>query len=224
MNTKKILNWLDENILLVLCGFLIAFIPLYPKIPLFSPIESYIVRVRLEDIFVLIAAAIWFIQYYRQKIVIRDKWVVGLIAAYAFAGLLSIISALLITKTVPFEAIHLGKTLLHYFRYLEYFVLFFLTMSAVKSRKDFTLLLTVVVITVLGVSMYGFAQKYYYWPVYSTMNREFSKGIRLYLTEHARVQSTFGGHYDLAAYLVIMLPLLLSASYFSIKKRVAIPL
>src|SRR4030042_1668155 len=37
------------------------------------------------------------------------------------------------------------------------------------------------------------------------MNREFSKGIKLYLTEHARVLSTFGGHYDLAAYLMIAL-------------------
>ncbi|HEX7017650.1 MAG TPA: hypothetical protein VF209_01955 [Patescibacteria group bacterium] len=222
MTTQKIIHWLDENILLVLCGFLIAFIPLYPKIPLFSPIESYIVRVRMEDIFVFIAAVVWFVQYLRRKILIKDKLVVGFIAAYAFAGLLSIISAVLITKTVPLEAIHLGKTLLHYFRYLEYFVLFFLTMSAIKSRQDFKVLLTVIVITVLGVSLYGFGQKYYYWPVYSTMNREFSKGIRLYLTEHARVQSTFGGHYDLAAYLVIVLPLLLSASYFTLKRRVAI--
>ncbi|KKT78109.1 MAG: O-antigen polymerase, partial [Parcubacteria group bacterium GW2011_GWF2_44_8] len=54
---------------------------------------------------------------------------------------------------------------------------------------------------------------YFYWPVYSTMNREFSKGLRLYLTPHARVQSTFGGHYDLAAYLVILLPLLLALTF-----------
>ncbi|MBI2012414.1 O-antigen ligase family protein [Candidatus Curtissbacteria bacterium] len=39
------------------------------------------------------------------------------------------------------------------------------------------------------------------------MNREFSKGVRLYLTEHARVLSTFGGHYDLAAYLMVVLTL-----------------
>ena len=45
------------------------------------------------------------------------------------------------------------------------------------------------------------------------MNREFSKGMRLYLTEHARVQSTFGGHYDLGAYLVIILPILLALTY-----------
>ena len=38
------------------------------------------------------------------------------------------------------------------------------------------------------------------------MNREFAKGMKLVLTPHARVQSTFGGHYDFAAYLVLLLP------------------
>ena len=50
---KKVLAWIDENGLLILTGFLIAFIPLFPKIPFFSPIEQYNVRVRLEDVFVL---------------------------------------------------------------------------------------------------------------------------------------------------------------------------
>ena len=55
---KALLNYLDNNIILFLSVFLLAFIPLFPKIPLFSPIEEYIVRVRLEDIFVLITVII----------------------------------------------------------------------------------------------------------------------------------------------------------------------
>jgi O-antigen ligase len=35
----------------------------------------------------------------------------------------------------------------------------------------------------------------------------------LYLTEHARVQSTFGGHYDLAAFLVIVLNLAVALAF-----------
>jgi hypothetical protein len=58
------------------------------------------------------------------------------------------------------------------------------------------------------VSIYGYGQKYLSWPVYSTMNREFAKGWRLVLTEFARVNSTFAGHYDLAAFTVIALPLM----------------
>lgn len=69
----------------------------------------------------------------------------------------------------------------------------------------------------MAVAIYGYGQRYHYWPVYSTMNREFSKGIRLYLTENARVQSTFAGHYDLGAYLVIVLPILLGIGY-TVKK------
>ncbi|KXK12267.1 MAG: hypothetical protein UZ22_OP11002000066 [Microgenomates bacterium OLB23] len=40
------------------------------------------------------------------------------------------------------------------------------------------------------------------------MNPEFAKGRILFLTPEARLSSTFAGHYDLAAYLVLMLPLL----------------
>jgi len=51
------------------------------------------------------------------------------------------------------------------------------------------------------------------------MNREFSKGIKLYLTEFARVQSTFAGHYDMAAYLVVVLPIVLAFA-FQVKRNI----
>ena len=58
---KKFTNWFDENILFVFSTFLLAFIPLYPKIPLFDIIPGYIVRVRLEDIFITIAGLLWLV-------------------------------------------------------------------------------------------------------------------------------------------------------------------
>jgi hypothetical protein len=60
---------------------------------------------------------------------------------------------------------------------------------------------------ILGASVYGFGQKYAGWPAIQTMNREFSKGELLYLRKHARVSSTFAGHYDLAAFMVLALPI-----------------
>lgn len=209
---RTFFTWLDDHILLLLSGFLLAFIPLFPKIPLWSPIEQYIVRVRLEDFILLLTVAIWGIQVLRKKVKWRSSmtWMIGL---YALAGLLSVLSAVFITKTVPLQPLHVGKTLLHYFRYLEYFSFFFVMFSAVQSKKDAWKLLVVFAVTVISISIYGYGQKYHYWPVYSTMNREFSKGIRLYLTPHARVQSTFAGHYDMAAFLVLALPILLAVSY-----------
>lgn len=212
MSFRPILNWLDDHILLVLSSFLIAFIPLYPKLPLFEAIPGYIVRVRLEDILILITMIIWLVQVLRKKI----KWQTPLtfvIVLYALVGILSTVSGVLITKTVPAETLHIGKSLLHFFRYLEYFCLLFVAYASVTSAKHLKIMLGIITITIITITIYGFGQRFWYWPVYSTMNREFSKGVRLYLTEHARVQSTFGGHYDLAAYLVIMTPLLLTSHY-----------
>jgi hypothetical protein len=215
---KRFLHWLDDNILLLIAGFLLAFIPLYPKIPLWSPIEQYIVRVRLEDFFVLLGAGVWLIQVIRGKVKWRSHFF-WLILAYAIISLLSVLSALFVIKTVPLQPLHVGKTLLHYFRYLEYFSLFVIVFSAIKERSHVLKLILIFTLTVIGITAYGFGQKYYYFPVYSTMNREFSKGVRLYLTPHARVQSTFAGHYDMAAYLVVALPLLLALAYGTENKR-----
>ena len=214
---KKIINWLDQHILLLLSSFLLVFIPLFPKIPFFSPIEEYIVRVRAEDFLILLTFIIWLTQLIRKKVRFKS-FTTWIILSYAVVGLLSVISSLWVIKTVPLTQDHVLKTILHYFRYLEYFSLFFIFYSSISKPKDIKILLTTICLSLLGISIYGFGQKYYYWPVYSTMNREFSKGIRLYLTKHARVQSTFAGHYDLAAYLVIILPIVLALAYGA-KKR-----
>jgi hypothetical protein len=209
---KPFFQWLDDNLLAIWTGFLLAFIPLWPKIPLFSPIEQYIVRVRLEDIFILIGFIIWIIYFLRGKVDWKKPIVYALLA-YLAVGLASVLSAVFIIGTVPFEPLHLGKTLLHYFRNIQYFSLFFIAFSAVKSKTHIKIMLATICITLIAVSLYGYGQRNFYWPVYSTMNREFSKGVRLYLSEHARVQSTFAGHYDLGAYLVITLPILLAFGY-----------
>ena len=206
MRTSKLLAWIDRYLLLLLSSFLVAFIPLYPKIPLFDALPGYIVRVRLEDILVFLTLIVYLIQVLRKKIKWKNqinKW----IFAYIVVALLSIISGIFIIPTIPMEMLHIGKSMLHWFRYIEYFSLFFILYSSIQEKKDIKVIFYTLTFTVFAITFYGYGQKNWYWPVYSTMNREFSKGIRLYLTEHARVQSTFGGHYDLSAYLVILLPI-----------------
>ncbi|MEO8581090.1 MAG: hypothetical protein ABI425_00760 [Patescibacteria group bacterium] len=219
----RVLHWLDNHILLILSAFLFAFIPLYPKLPLADIIPGYIVRLRLEDLFVAATIVIYGIQILRKKAQWKTPFT-WIILAYSIVGILSTISAVYITKTIPLQPLHVGKTLLHYFRYLEYFSLFFVAYSAVKTKKDFTWMLAIFATTVVLISMYGYGQKFFYWPLYSTMNREFSKGQRLYLTEHARVQSTFGGHYDMAGYLAVALPMLLAIFFATKKWRWKVPL
>lgn len=204
---KKVSEFIDNNILLILSSILLIVIPLYPKLPLFDIIEGYIVRVRLEDFLILFTWLIFLFQVIKKRATLKTP-LTKIILAYTLVGLLSVLSGIFITKTIPLTQVHLLKSTLHYLRYLEYFTLFFIFYSAVKTRKDLKIIIYTFATSYILVGLYGIGQKYLYWPVYSTMNREFSKGIRLYLTEHARVQSTFGGHYDMAAYLVILLPII----------------
>ncbi len=215
---KQFLAIIDEQIIFWLASFLIVFIPLYPKIPLFSPIEQYIVRVRWEDVAILFTVIIWGIWWLRKKITVNARFakIIGLYLLFSF---LSVVSGIFLTKTIPMETIHIGKSMLHFFRYLEYFTLFFILYSAIKNKKDVIKLLGILSATLFAVTVYGLGQRYLYWPVFSTMNREFSKGIRLYLTEHARVQSTFAGHYDLGAWLVVVLPLIFALA-LNVKNKI----
>ncbi len=58
------------------------------------------------------------------------------------------------------------------------------------------------------VILYGLGQKFLGFPAFLTMNEEFAKGVPLRLPPTARFPSTFGGHYDLAAYLVLTIPIM----------------
>lgn len=220
---SAVFSFIDQWGLLAIAGFLLAFIPLYPKLPLADILPGYIVRLRIEDLLIAGASVLWFIQVFRKKISLHTPltWIVG---AYLVAGFLSSLSAIYWTKTVPMSEPHILKMFLHYGRRIEYFSLFFITFSAIQTKNQVKKFLAIFVISTALVGIYGLGQKYLYWPVYSTMNREFSKGLRLYLTEHARVQSTFGGHYDYAAFLVIGLPLILSLLFFVKNKKLKLGL
>lgn len=201
----KYLKWLDNHILEYLSFVLLIIIPLYPKLPIADIIPGYIVRLRVEDFLIAITFLIWLIQIARRKIKLLGNPLLVPILVYLAIGFISSLSAIYITKTVPAVNIHLEKLFLHYGRRIEYFSVFLIFFSSLKSLNQIKKYIYLSAIVLLGVAIYGFGQKYFYWPAYSTMNREFSKGITLYLTEHARVLSTFGGHYDLAAYLMMVL-------------------
>lgn len=202
---QKLLKWLDNHILEYLSFALLIFIPLYPKIPLADLIPGYIVRLRLDDLLVGFAFTIWIVWLIRKKVSLKDNPLLIPILIYILVGFISSLSALFITKTVPQSDVHIAKLFLNWARRIEYISVFFIFLSSVKSFKQVKKYVFTASVVLLLVAIYGFGQKYDYWPAFSTMNREFSKGVKLYLTEHARVLSTFGGHYDLAAYLMIVL-------------------
>lgn len=205
---KNLFHWLDNNILSILVGIFIFLIPLFPKIPIHSVNYTYI-SVRFEDIFTALLFIVYFIQLIRRKVTINKK-LLFLFALYWGAVFLSAFFNTYITKIIYIS--HLG--LLHAGRRVEYMGIFLIILSIVKTKKSFFKYLGLILFSLLLVNIYGLGQKFIGWPAVQTMNPEYAKGYLLYLTPEARISSTFAGHYDLAAYLVFLMPILLGFYFF----------
>lgn len=201
----KILKFIQNNLLLIITLFLLAFIPLYPKIPLVDIVNTW-VYIRVEDVIIALAWIIFFIHYWRKKATLKTPlsypilifWIVGAIAT--IHGVIFLFPKL--------AGLYPHLALLNFLRRVEYLSVFFLAFSAMKDKKFATPLIFTMAFTMLTVFAYGIGQKLFSFPAFLTMNEEFAKGIPLRLSQAARIPSTFGGHYDLAAYLTLLIPIM----------------
>ena len=187
----------------------LVFIPLYPKFPVFAVASTY-VQIRAEDFLI---AAIWIIFFLRFLVVKKIKFppVTFQIVIYLLVGLLSLISAIFITKNIVNSV-----GILHLLRRIEYMSLFFLTYWTCKEFSCQKYFLELTLVAAVGVLLYGLAQIYFKAPVISTMDAEASKGMALTLRPGVPLSSTFAGHYDLAVYLIMILSFL-TALFCSLK-------
>ena len=204
----KWLSWFDDNLVKILAAGFIFLIPLYPKFPL-KLIDYTYIAIRFEDLYVAFLTLISVIQLLRKKIQLNKQFLVPILAFWA-AVMLSFLWGAFVQKTVIYK--HLG--FLHSLRRIEYSVIFLIITSTIKTKKDFSLYLYCLILTVILVCLYGIGQKFLGFPAVQTMNPEFAKGYILYLTPEARISSTFSGHYDLAAYLVFLLPIVLGTFFW----------
>ncbi len=196
----------------IILAILITFIPLYPKFPLFN-VQSTYVAIRLDDIVIAACLLIWLIFQIKNKFPVFKEKITPLFIAYFIAILVSTLNAVLIFKTTNNQLL-----LLNAFRRFEYMSVFFITLKAVKNRRDFLYVYLFFIFTMLGIAAYGYGQKFFHFPVISTMNEEFSKGQLLQMNIWTRISSTFAGHYDLAAYLSVTLVITL-ALFIVIKNK-----
>lgn len=187
------------NIFRPIIAILILFIPLYPKFPLTSVDGTY-VAIRLDDVVIALAILIWAIYQLTHKFPILKIKITKLFLAYFAAIIASFITAFLVYQTDSTTLL-----LLHLARRFEYISLFFIAINSVKSKQDLKFSYIFLLIATALVSIYGYGQKYFQFPVISTMNSEFSKGQLLQMSTWTRINSTFAGHYDLAAFLSVVL-------------------
>ncbi len=190
---KEFLKYLVAGVILV--------IPLYPKFPLVS-VPGTFVSIRAEDLYMLFVVLIWFfcsLNDFRRTL--SQKITKAVILFFAIS-LVSVASGIFITKTVQ---PHIA--LLHWLRRVEYILPLFIGISIVKSQKDLSFFIKCLVIVIFYAFLYGVGQKYFDLPIITTQNYEYSKGIALRYTPGGHLTSTFAGHYDLATFLVFVLPI-----------------
>lgn len=203
---KRLIVWCRDNFFAASALFLLAFIPLYPKLPLFDVVQTW-VYVRLEDIIIACVLFLFVLFHIRKKTVPRT-YLTWPIAMYWGVGLVSaVVSIVFIGPHLTTFTPHL--TILHFARRIEYMMLFFVAFSQIrKNKKLLTPAIWTLGITVFFIAIYGAGQKFLGLPAFLTMNEEFAKGVPLRLPPTARIPSTFGGHYDLGAYMVMVIPIL----------------
>lgn len=210
----KFLN-VYKTILFWYAILLLVFIPLYPKFPLFN-VKGTFVAVRIEDFLILVSVLLWGLYLLlsrRLKDIFKDH-LSKAILLFFFIGAVSLFSSIFLTQTVE---IKLG--VFHYLRRIELMLLLPIFATLIQTKKQFLIIVITLITITLIVNIYALGQQYLDWPVVSTGNSEFAKGLILRLTPDARVNSTFAGHYDLAAFLAMILTLF-TALFWGIKKLI----
>lgn len=203
----KILTWISENMLFLISLFLLAFIPLYPKLPLID-IKNTWVYIRLEDFFVVLSLVVWVVLFLRRKIRLQTPLTLPIMIFWIIGAIATIHGVLLVFPTIA--NVFPNVAFLSFLRRIEYISLFFVAYAGIRDKRFLPYVVVVLTTTLVLVFLYGIGQKYVGLPAYLTMNEEFAKGAPIRLSSLSRVPSTFGGHYDLAAYLVLLIPILTS--------------
>ncbi|KKQ95694.1 MAG: hypothetical protein UV74_C0013G0301 [Candidatus Woesebacteria bacterium GW2011_GWB1_43_14] len=197
---------IDSNIKFGLAA-LILVVPLYPKFP-FLNIPGTQVAIRLEDLLIFIVLALWlFCSVEKIPKFMNNKIIIAFVLFWSIS-LVSTFSGVFITQTV---SAHIS--FLHWMRRVEYMFGFIIALDVIKKRGDLAFYLKLLTIDLFIIFLFGLGQKYLNWPVITTQNAEYAKGVALRYIPGSHLISTFAGHYDLATYIVLMAPIFIVLSF-----------
>ena len=125
---SKRLNLLNQ-VIKYTTAFILLAVPLFPKFP-FIRIPQTFVAIRLEDLLIAFSGALLVQVIFPNTFAFLKDRLNRSIILYILVGLVSLISAIFVTKTV---VAHIG--LLHWLRRIEYFIPLYLGMEAVKRKR-----------------------------------------------------------------------------------------
>jgi len=213
---QKLLS-LSEKISKYLIAAVLIIVPLLPKFPLIKIPGTY-VAIRFEDVLILLLGLILIPKFIVDfKKIWKDR-IVSSILIFFGVTFISLIAGAVITQSVE-----LRMGILHWARRIEYIVPFlaaYLLIPRVKIKESVEFYFKILLIVVAIAFFYGLGQRYLHFPVIITQNEQYSKGIALRWTPGAHINSTFAGHYDLSAFIVLVMPIFLGA-LFTLKGSLA---
>lgn len=197
---QKFGHTLDRLAFGLLLATLIA-VPTFPKFPLID-LPQTSVSIRLEDFLLAVLVVVWSLSVVKKiPSILKNKQNI-LIAVFLLTGLVSLLSAVLITNTVSAPV-----GFLHWARRLQYLVLLPIAYTLVSSSSRLRLVIKSLSLVTLYVFVFGLGQKFFNWPIITTQNAEYSQGLALSYMPGGHMISTFAGHYDLATFLIVTIPL-----------------
>lgn len=203
MQKRLTLSNLRSSFYKYLVATVILAVPLYPKFPFISIPGTY-VSIRIEDFLLALsfgATAIFILKDFKEFL---KNHLFRIFSLFFLIAFISVLSAVFLTKTaLP----HIG--ILHLLRRVEYMGCFFVGFYALGGKNKLSFYIKCLMIVVIYAFIYGFGQKYWAWPVITTQNFEYSKGVALRFMPGGHLVSTFAGHYDLASFLILVMPLFL---------------
>ncbi|MDQ3239366.1 MAG: O-antigen ligase family protein [bacterium] len=215
---RNIFQLFKTKLLLCATILLLIFIPLYPKLPLID-IGFTWTYIRVEDFLAALSFVILSVYLIKRKATMSSslfRWIL----LFWFVGLVSTVWAFATIGVSDNWAIFKRHLIvLHYLRRIEYLGVFLVSYNAIKTWNDVKKVVIAVVFGFCLVVLYGLGQHFLKFPGFLTMNEEFAKGVPVQIQSGGRVSSTFGGHYDLAGYLVLVIPLIISMMIV-VRKRV----
>lgn len=213
---QKLSKLFDPYYKYLLTAILIV-VPLFQKFPAIRIAGTY-VAIRMEDFLILGTILLFSIPIITNIKSLFKNSVVRAITLFLIIGLISLVSGIYLTQTVSAK---IG--LLHWMRRVEYLSLFFIAftyfrISAYKNILEYVI--KILLLVNFAIFIYGLGQHYFDFPVIITQNEEYSKGVALRFIPGAHINSTFAGHYDLASYLVLTIPIFISA-FFVVKDKLS---
>ncbi len=199
-----------ERLLFWMVWILVVFIPLYPKLPLIGVSGSF-VSIRMEDFVIAAAFLLWGVYLLLSGGVVRflQNKINQAILLFFFIGALSTFAGIFLTHTVVASV-----GLLHWLRRIEMVMLLPVAYTAISSKKQLQMILATISGVLLIVLFYGLGQRYLGFPIISTTTADLSTGEIGTFNAWTRINSTFGGQYDLAIFLVMALSFITPLFFF----------